>query len=515
MKRIAYIISLSALLLGQNACMSLDQDPQDKVRLEKSFKTPEEVRYWLNGIYTLLRDVEQGEAMYVADIQADFLNVSKAENQRMPLYRDFHGWKNFSFSNQTTEVTENIWKKKFNIIVNANVALEGVAQMSQQEAVKALKGELYLTRAYCYTYLVTHYCKAYQAATASTDFGLPIFDHFVSKTAPLQSTLEQTYQFILADIAQAEKLLAATQGKAGATTFTIDAAKALKARVLLYKGEWALAYAAARDLVENTRATYPLVTSENDLQAMWADDTTAETITQLFALVEGNNIERPNGTNNLYADEFENKLDVFRPYILDPNLIPTQDFVDLFDAADWRKNVYIKEDNLSIDVFDPKMAYYVAKYPRNQALTFKDEWFPYYGHKPKLFRIAEAYLIAAEAAAHLGQDADAQRYLNQLRQARGLSTAITATGATLLQEVQNERNRELCFEGVRLHDLKRWGMGVKRGTPQDLSLRLITTEPATETYQLDLPAGYYKMVWPIPAKDIEFENGRWKQNPNW
>ena len=53
MKRIAYIISLSALLLGQNACMSLDQDPQDKVRLEKSFKTPEEVRYWLNGIYTL------------------------------------------------------------------------------------------------------------------------------------------------------------------------------------------------------------------------------------------------------------------------------------------------------------------------------------------------------------------------------------------------------------------------------------------------------------------------------
>ena len=42
----------------------------------------------------------------------------------------------------------------------------------------------------------------------------------------------------------------------------------------------------------------------------------------------------------------------------------------------------------------------------------------------------------------------------------------------LLNEVMNERERELVGEGYRLMDLKRWGKGVKRGKPQSKGLVL-------------------------------------------
>ena len=137
-------------------------------------------------------------------------------------------------------------------------------------------------------------------------------------------------------------------------------------------------------------------------------------------------------------------------------------------------------------------------------------------HRPKLFRIAEQYLIAAEAAYRNGDEANAKVYLNALRRARILrATSVTATGQALLTEIQNERNRELAFEGFRLHDIKRWGLGVVRGTPQNVEA--IFSSPAQEYYQLNIPAGNYKMVWPLSPSDILYEQGRanWQQNPGW
>ena len=150
-------------------------------------------------------------------------------------------------------------------------------------------------------------------------------------------------------------------------------------------------------------------------------------------------------------------------------------------------------------------------------MSIENDFFLYYGHKPTLFRIAETYLIAAEAAYKAANETKAKTYLNTLRHARGLTSAndITSSGTALFTDIQNERNRELCFEGFRLFDLNRWGLGVQRGTPQTLSFNLVLDTPANELTQLNLPAGHYKMVWPIPQKLINHEKGRWQQNPGW
>ena len=87
------------------------------------------------------------------------------------------------------------------------------------------------------------------------------------------------------------------------------------------------------------------------------------------------------------------------------------------------------------------------------------------------------------------------------------------TYTDIWQEIQDERNREFAFEGVRLIDIKRWGLSVVRKTPQNESI--ITRDPASYYNQLNISSDNYKMVWPLPPSDIILEEGKLKQNKGW
>lgn len=94
-----------------------------------------------------------------------------------------------------------------------------------------------------------------------------------------------------------------------------------------------------------------------------------------------------------------------------------------------------------------------------------------YINKIKPFRIAEQYLIAAEAYARrggAGDEAAACEYLNALRSKRipGYKEKLYS-GNALLNEIKEERARELFGEGFRFTDLKRWGEGMARSAAQD------------------------------------------------
>lgn len=71
-----------------------------------------------------------------------------------------------------------------------------------------------------------------------------------------------------------------------------------------------------------------------------------------------------------------------------------------------------------------------------------------------IFRLSDAYLLAAEANANRDSDIEAKRYLNLVR-LRANATPITSTGDNLKDDIYYERVRELMGEGHYFYDLVR------------------------------------------------------------
>lgn len=135
-------------------------------------------------------------------------------------------------------------------------------------------------------------------------------------------------------------------------------------------------------------------------------------------------------------------------------------------------NVLNFDDGLSVTKFSNINADGTTPYSPNGVLVNTD--FP-------LFRLAEMYLTYIEAVKRGGtggSDAQALDYFNQLRQ-RGYENANGHVSSYTLDDVLNERQRELYWEGFRRTDLIRfnrftsatylwpWKAGVAQGTGTD------------------------------------------------
>ena len=73
----------------------------------------------------------------------------------------------------------------------------------------------------------------------------------------------------------------------------------------------------------------------------------------------------------------------------------------------------------------------------------------------RYIRYTEVVLNYVEACLGLGQEAEAQTYLNKIRK-RAFMPDITESGAALVARYRNERLIELAYEGQRFFDIRRW-----------------------------------------------------------
>ncbi len=122
-----------------------------------------------------------------------------------------------------------------------------------------------------------------------------------------------------------------------------------------------------------------------------------------------------------------------------------------------------------------------------------------------LYRTAEMYLINCEAKCRMGRTVEAAEMLRAFREKRieGYDGTI---GDNVLQEVLDERRRELCFEnGIRWLDMKRLGISCTRRGYSDKQTDM-------ETYTLE--ANDYRFALPIPT-GIEIDYNNIEQNPGW
>ena len=189
----------------------------------------------------------------------------------------------------------------------------------------------------------------------------------------------------------------------------------------------------------------------------------------------------------------------------------TQQFVNLFGSADIRGQFYTTGQNLIMNqLLDVSTDGYSSSKFRNVTRTggpaphldpagnWADIDFP-------LFRLAEIYLIYAEAVVRGGSggsSATALSYLNQLS-LRGRNNTNSIATLTL-PYILDERGRELFWEGFRRTDLIRFGQ--------------FTSGTYLWAWKGGIPSGTavddHLKIFPIPSIDLS-ANPNLKQNPGY
>lgn len=497
--KISLLLGSVGMLFLASCTKRLDKNPYSSIALGQAFQSVKDAQSWNNGLYSNLRGNVYGIYTFSTDVQGDQLNASLDFGNRNG---NPHRWNNWTSDDYTIR---DVWAGYYGAMKNLNAAIDGFGAITPASPAEAAnlnryKGDAYLARAFYYHQLVQLYAKPYEPATAATDLGVPLVIKYNVSAQPSRATVKAVYDQIISDITNAKSLLSAVNGAQGSTRFTKDAVSALEARVRLSMQDWTGAKAAADAVIAS--GTYPLITDQAAYTAYWATDTKTETIFQLQTIA---------------PSELANTNSIYLGYIpstgrFDPDFIPSQWVVDMYDNADIRKAAYFKQLPLTVQGTAYNNVWLVNKYPGNPALFTGAN--TNYENAPKVFRVAELYLISAEAGARAGGTAatDALNKLNALRTARGLAPLSGLTGTALMSAIQDERFRELAFEGFRLLDLKRWHMPMQRHDPQ--STAYLT--PGPDYFNKSVPADDPKFVWAIPANDMTVNpNLRGQQNPGW
>lgn len=189
--------------------------------------------------------------------------------------------------------------------------------------------------------------------------------------------------------------------------------------------------------------------------------------------------------------------------------------MDLYDENDYRKNVYFNQVDIETTTGGAGTVYAMNKYERDGVLfLLSQSESGRFCIEPRVFRIAEMYLIAAEAYANLEDGLPtAVARLNRLQRFRFRSfrNKSYADKDAFMAELKKERQRELLVEGFRLFDIKRWHDPMQRGEAQQRDLCLL---PGSGTTDLSIPADDNRLTWPIPKHEIEV-NPKVEQNPGY
>ncbi len=289
---------------------------------------------------------------------------------------------------------------------------------------------------------------------------------------------------MIADLKKAQELLDEENDGFDAPYFTQAAAHAIHARLALYMQDWdtaiehstklidsdAFALASAKSYVTNTQ-TY--------LDYLWSNDTSYENIWRI-----GYTATSYGGAQGSVFLNFTTDY-----YYYYPDYVPAQWVLDLYGSGDGRYNAYFA--TLQTGYAHQLTWPLLIKYYGNESLMAN---LIYHVNMPKPLRLAEQYLIRAEAYCEKGSYNLASADLTALRESRYTSGgSISVNESNWLETISDERVRELYMEGFRLHDLKRWGKGFQR-TPQ--------SQTQSEGSSLKIEAGNPLFVWPIPNHEI-------------
>lgn len=143
-------------------------------------------------------------------------------------------------------------------------------------------------------------------------------------------------------------------------------------------------------------------------------------------------------------------------------------------------------------------------------------------HPSAIFRLADLYLMYAEACAHTGHVSEGLEYLNLVRERAGVPeyTMADVSGSDkFLKAVLEERFCELYLEGMRLEDIRRYVNGPKYMSHDCYQgLNVLAGNPTFETFNTRMNVEQ-QYVWhnrmylqPVPDSEV-YANPQMEQAP--
>lgn len=446
MKKIfQYVLILTSLSLALGSCKKwLDVKPEDKFTDIQIFSSKPLVYQALNGIYL---------AISKTDLYGDNLTMSVpellAQNYNVPLTNSYYSYASYNYADATVSAKfNNIWSGAYAAVANANTFIQnldeykGVVSPAQDSI---LRGEAIALRAYLQFDILRLFGPMYNTSDSSL-LSIPYYTKSTSSYNPYLPA-NAVMDSISADLSKAEQLLTTDPvilyGPKGNPSPNEDpffqnrnlrmnyyAVKALQARVLMYRGDKAGAYAAALNVIQNSTPKFPWIVFANIVTNKANPDRTFST-EQFFSLQ----------CKDMYSSYNRH----FEPNVPDASIFAPLDarLVELMEAStypnDYRLNPFWIFPNTGTKTY---RTFYKFADVSTPSTSFR--------YMMPMLRKSEMYFIATECAP---DETTALGYLNQVRQNRGLPNL--AAGVVLATEIRKEYQKEFYGEGQLFYYYKR------------------------------------------------------------
>ena len=486
MKRIIYILFCLSFI----GCNYLEDYSQDLV-IAKSVKDVDELllgsAYFRYGSPDYIANGNAGYWIHLLDDDVNGVMVQEATANNVEYLRStYYGYfcwqwevgRNYQKTSLASDA--GLWNTLYERINIANIILAEIQDMerkNEEEELDAwrIQGEAHFLRAQFYLFLVNIYGDAYAPSTSASKLGVPLklteyVEHDPDKNVQFErATVKEVYDQIVRDLEEAVDCFEKGSKPQSVYRSSKEAALLLLSRVHLYMQNWEGARDRALEMLESKSTLSSVIDSVVFL--------TPESMEVIFTQGAQNLKHGISGVGGEFC--------------------VTRELYDLYDDTDHRKEAWfaVNRDSIGLDF----------KYDRSDAESYLGDIF--------MLRTAEAYLNAAEAYAMLGDVANASTYLNDLCRMRHDRYENQTFGADeIVQEVRDERRRELCFEGHRWFDLRRYAVCEQAPYKRTIEhlFPLYDTDnrnvfQSAEIYRLEVDDPAYTFA--IPKAVLEFDQG--------
>jgi len=511
MKRRLLLVALLIAIITAGSCKKfLEKDPTFLVK-ENYYTNDAEVTAALNGIYDILSQ----ETMWGGQIPIRH-NATTDES-----YFSYQTFPTGPFRNNydpSDAYVATLWKNLYTGIERANTLLSKIDSTNMDGDKKSvMKGEALFLRGFYYFTLVQYFGDVPLKLTPTESIG----EIDIARTPA-----KQVYDQIIKDMKDAESRVKTATTINNSGEISKSAVRGILARVYLTmagaplhdteKFKDALAYAkmvkesGEHSLNPDYRQIFinECQDIEDYKECIWEAECNGSNSDEYR---EGGRIGNENGVlcraNSFsvigYAYGFNST---------------TYKLFNLYSLADTRRDwaianytmdtAGIKKPIAATNIYGRNCAKWRREYelvfPKNKNYTPTN--FP-------MLRYADVLLMHAEAENEVnGATGAALESLNLVRRRAGLADTTISDQNGLRTEIRNERARELCFEGLRRHDLIRWGIYIQ--TMQDAADEIVTMKGPAYAAINASNVSQRHLLYPIPLTEMSL-NKKMVQNPYW